>query len=473
MVHEPSPEDPWCQSGSSPPERGTAVRFPPAENAGSSPLLNVREAANRLKVSQSWIRRHIAELPSVRVGSLVRFDSALLLRQFRGTQPLGNRLKTGGTMSLQLRRYQRGYVYKTGRKTKVWYGMYREDVQTAEGTIARHQRNVRLGMLSELPTKNAAQNKLLDLMKDPDPSVEMTFSELVTRWQELELPTIKKTSTADTYKKILRSYVLPTFGGRRISAITRNDIQTFLMDQAKSYSRSSVHGMKVAISKVMGWALDNDWIKKNPTIRLKTPQDAYCGGKKVVRNKELKPDEVKAIADRLKEPYSSLVWFLAVTGLRIGEAVGIKWSDFKDNVLHVQRRVYEGQVDTPKSKKSVRRLPIPAELLQRLRRLGTRDWVFQARNGSPINQSNALRRYLRPVVEELGITLGGWHDFRHSQSTVMRLGDVPREVRAAILGHSVNQTEDYGEVNTVEFQRPLAHVANELLRNVTKTADAA
>jgi hypothetical protein len=58
-------------------------------------------------------------------------------------------------MNPQLRRYQRGYVYKTGIKTgkriKVWYGMWREDVKRPDGSISRRQHNVRLGTVSELP----------------------------------------------------------------------------------------------------------------------------------------------------------------------------------------------------------------------------------------------------------------------------------------------------------------------------------
>jgi hypothetical protein len=52
----------------------------------------------------------------------------------------------------------------------------------------------------------------------------------------------------------------------------------------------------------------------------------------------------------------------------------------------------------------------------------------------------------------------------------MRQDGVSREVRAKILGHSVNQTDEYGEVNTAELQRPLENIAGTLLRNVTKTA---
>ena len=76
------------------------------------------------------------------------------------------------------------------------------------------------------------------------------------------------------------------------------------------------------------------------------------------------------LLEKLSEPHATLVLFLAVTGLRIGEAIAIKWSDFEGDVLHVQRRMYDGKVDTTKSRESKRRIPIPAALLKRLKALG-------------------------------------------------------------------------------------------------------
>src|ERR1700686_4940701 len=56
-------------------------------------------------------------------------------------------------------------------------------------------------------------------------------------------------------------------------------------------------------------------------------------------------------------------------GLRIGEAIGIKWSDFDGDVLTVSRTIYEGKAQSPKTQKSVRSLPIPAPLLERMRKV--------------------------------------------------------------------------------------------------------
>ena len=46
----------------------------------------------------------------------------------------------------------------------------------------------------------------------------------------------------------------------------------------------------------------------------------------------LTPPPITAIANRLSEPYATLVLFLATTGLRIGEAIAVKWPDFEEMV---------------------------------------------------------------------------------------------------------------------------------------------
>jgi integrase len=48
-----------------------------------------------------------------------------------------------------------------------------------------------------------------------------------------------------------------------------------------------------------------------------------------------------------------------------------------------------------------------------------------------------LKRYVRPAAEELGITLSGWHAFRHSAATQMLRNRVSPKVAADILGHDV------------------------------------
>ena len=428
-------------------------------------LLTVRDSAVLLGVSQSWVRRHARELPTVRVGRLVRFDSALLQRQFQGKYTAGNRLKPEGVkqMSLRLRRYQRGYVYKTGKKIRIWYGMFREDIPQPDGRFVRRQRNVRLGTLSEFPTRAAAYEELSRRM-GRKPSVELTLAELVERWKVAVVPTLKST-TATCYLNAIRSRVIPVFGQREVSSIGRYDVETFLAKGAQMYCRNTLRGMRASLGRVLSWAIACGWLEKNPCAGVKLPH----AGKKVKRT-ILKPDETIAIANSLGEPYSTLVLFLAVTGLRISEAIGIKWTDFTNDVVHVSRRIYDRKEGSTKTPRSDRSLPIPESLLARMRLLGKGEWVFRSRSATPVNPGNALKRYIRPVARELGIAIGGWHDFRHTLNTRLRKRGWSARVRADILGHSsLDITEHiYDHSDSEDFRAALGEIENELLRDVTK-----
>jgi integrase len=153
-------------------------------------------------------------------------------------------------------------------------------------------------------------------------------------------------------------------------------------------------------------------------LRLKLPRET--GGRRATRT-VFTPTQTIGIVASLKEPYATLALLVAVTGLRIGEAIAIKWSDFEGSVLHVSRRIFNRDVDAVKSLKSKRSLPLDTKMVERARALHSRfpssEWVFCSEAGTPVNPGNALKRYLRPAVEALGLAIGGWHDFRHTLST--------------------------------------------------------
>jgi integrase len=389
---------------------------------------------------------------------MVRFDSSLLFGELRTKMQSGKPLKPERTDMFF--RYQRGFVYQKGRSVKVWYGRVREDFRKPDGEVERRHRNIRLGTLDELPTKSAARKHLAKLLKDSPPKMEMTFRELTERWEKAEGSTIKGT-TLHHYKNALRAYVLPKFGDRKIADINREDIQTFLAEKARKYSESTLRSMRVVLGLTLGWATNCSWLEKNPCSRVKLPK--RTGGRRVTRT-VFTAEQVNAIAGKLKEPYATLVLFLAATGLRIGEALAMKWTDFTHNVLHVTRRIYDGDVDAVKSKRSERKLPIDPILVARMEKLGKGEWVFRSKTGGPLNPGNALRRHVRPAAEKLGISLGGWHDFRHTLSTKLRRSGVHPKVVSDILGHKrVNLAMDvYDRTDVEDFMQPLSLVVNEL-----------
>lgn len=364
-------------------------------------------------------------------------------------------------------RYQRGTVYKCGKRIKVWYGRWREDVRLPDGGFSRCQRNERLGTMMELPTRSSAYEELSRRMSRVVSAADgLKFSALVERWKAAVLPTIKET-TAKQYESELRSQLVPVFGERIVSSIGRYDVEMFLADKAKSYCRNTLRGMRVSLSVVLSWAVACGWLDKNPCAGVRLPN----AGKRIVRT-ILQLEDVLAIADKLQEPYATLVLFLAVTGLRVGEAIAVKWEDFDGDVLQISRRIYQGKIDTPKSEKSKRSLPIPKELLARIKSLGSGEWIFRANNGSPVNPGNALKRYIRPAVKEVGLSIGGWHDFRHTLVTRLRKQSWSPKVIADIVGHSSARITEavYDHSDREDFRIALGGIAEELFRNVPKSA---
>jgi len=439
---------------------------PNGQFAARTGLLTGKQAAALLGVSECWVRRHKSELPFLRIGSLIRFDEALLKRDLACRILREKPLKLRGErMSHQIRRWQQGSVYKTGKRTKMWYGMWREEFSDPDGNIKRRQRNIKLGPITDLPTRTAARQALARrIAASPKPKTEMTLSDLFSRWQKVASASLKKT-TYEHYVNALTSYVVPVFGDRDVASIERYELESFFSTQAAKYSRSTIRSMRISVGVLLSYAVRNGWLKDDPSKGVKLPRAENCAGRRVQR-RVLTPSQTTSIAEKLSEPYATLVLFLAVTGLRIGEALAIKWSDFEGDVLHVQRRMYDGKIDTTKSRDSERRIPIPSALLERMNALDKAgEWIFHGRRGVALNPGNALKRYIRPVAKELEIDLGGWHDFRHTVATSLLRAGHGVKVVSQLLGHSdvAITLRTYDHVESDAFRAPLNQAANQLL----------
>jgi site-specific recombinase XerC len=133
-------------------------------------------------------------------------------------------------------------------------------------------RNVRLGTLSELPTKFAAQEELRKRMQTTKaPSVQMTVTELVDAWNESVSPTLKP-STAAVYQRALRARVLPTLGQVGLQQLGKHEVGVFLAEKGQLYSRNTLRELRSSLSRVCAYAVECGWIEKNPCIGVKLPR---------------------------------------------------------------------------------------------------------------------------------------------------------------------------------------------------------
>jgi len=408
-------------------------------------LLSMGEAAARFGVSERTVRRHArAALRKFGARTLVLPDVLSKTLKIESVpDDLGEPLKRSeGGLVLQRKRWGRGSVYlRKGKRGGVWYGRFWEDQVTLDSSTKRRYRKVRLGSTTEIPNRTEARNVLREHMNGQASAVGITFTELCDRWESVNKLTLKP-STFEQYQKMLKR-LRGWCGDVNISQITRHDCERYLLLQSQSYSRSVVHSLQVALSLVLGYAVVNDWLPKNPARGIRLPRN--FGGRTVVRS-VLEPEQIWLLVEALREPYATLVEVLYQTGLRISEARELRWSDLVDGVLHVRGT---------KSRGADRRLPLSLALQARLRLLCVEgEHVFHGRGEATLNQQNWLRREVRPAALKLGIKLGGWHDFRHACSRRLRRDRVHPKLVSAVLGHSkVNLAMDVYDRATVEELR--------------------
>ena len=116
----------------------------------------------------------------------------------------------------------------------------------------------------------------------------------------------------------------------------------------------------------------------------------------------------------LSEPVRTMVLLGILTGMRIGEILGLRRRDvnFSSGQIWIEQACYRGLLGSPKTKGSKRTLPLPkrlviplARILRHAKRIGEDDLVFQTRNGTPLNDTNLLHRHLKPAGGKIGGSL--------------------------------------------------------------------
>ena len=240
-----------------------------------------------------------------------------------------------------------------GKKVKTWYGRFRQDIQTPSGVV-RKQRRVRLGTLAELPTKNDARRKLAEILGAP-PSTEMTFNELVDRW---------KTGTGRTYRPSTLAHYTNALEVRHSHIRNATDLNHQLRRHLHVLIDAGRRLFQVHDSQHEDRACHHVGITplgtngSRPTRPLASSCRSNCCEDNLVERHVLSAQQITNLVSVLSEPYSTLVSFIAETGVRIGEAAGIRPEDFDGDFIHIQRRIYNGEVGPLKTKKSDRWLPV-------------------------------------------------------------------------------------------------------------------
>lgn len=304
-------------------------------------------------------------------------------------------------------------------------------------------------------TKAQAEAALRRLMEQPTQTVARGERRTITDIAEAHLLVKEnggvKRTTARGYRSVIDAHLIPFFGERRVDRITESHVAAFdqhLRQQGlKVQTRRNILGL---LDAMLDTAKKKGWVASNPAADYDKPRKGRSEPDGELRFLTL--EEVEAVLrampdDPLGRVQRTLVLAAAMTGLRRGELLGLRWKDvdWAARKVRVVRTYVGGKEDTPKSEASRRAVPLASRVAGELQRLydsspfqADDDPVFTHPSGTglPLDAS-AVSKAFKRALKRAGVRAVRFHDLRHTFGTMMASSpNVSMRTLQGWLGHS-------------------------------------
>jgi integrase len=266
-------------------------------------------------------------------------------------------------------------------------------------------------------------------------SDHLTVAQYLDRWLYSIRGTVRE-STWVRHEINVRVHVKPALGRVRLGKLNPLQVQSFYrckLDQG--LSDASVLKIHSTLSKSLKQAVRWRLVPLNVCMAVVLP----CITKPEIQS--LDAQQMKALLKAAQGTDLYPLWVLmATTGVRVGEALGLRWEDLylEARTLRVNRTVYRGQSCLPKTDSSRRTIKLSRLVTEALRQHPQQcEWVFPTSRGTTINLNNLRYRSWKQLLERAHLPSGTRiHDLRHSAATLLLSKGVPVKVVSEMLGHS-------------------------------------
>lgn len=351
------------------------------------------------------------------------------------------------------RGYGSGALYQ---KDGVWYGRW----HTASG--ARPHRRVGLARRPGSRdgfTRSQAERELRRLM-DADEVVRSkdraapTFAELGATLEARLQSLGRKRSTIETVESHIRIHIAPWFGDLGVDQVDEAKVEAFVAALGRTgRSSKTVRNVMGTLHSLFELARRRKIVRANPCQLVELPKaDTSDAAMRFLDQADL--EALLRTAPRANASAAQQVWWrlervmyltAAMTGMRQGELLALRWADidWPAQKVRVHANYVRGEFGSPKSRRSVRAIPLGRRVVAELDALhrdspwnADGDLVFaNPQSGRPMDRSKVLKRF-KAACKRAAVKQVRFHDLRHTFGTrIAASGEVPMRTLQEWMGH--------------------------------------
>lgn len=276
---------------------------------------------------------------------------------------------------------------------------------------------------------------------------ETKFSKIVALWKEDKKQYVKR-STFAAYTLLIENHILPSFG--EMALVEEQDVQTFVFRKLnEGLSHKTIKDILIVLKMILRFGAKNQMTEyRQIDIKFPTERDKHSID---ILNRSHQKQIMKYI--RLHFTFKNLGIYICLSaGMRIGEICALTWDDLdvENGIIHVRKtiqRIYvieehrkytEVILDTPKTKNSIREIPMTKNLLKMIRPIKkiVNGNFYVLTNEPKPTEPRTYRNYYKQFMQSLSLPLMKFHGLRHSFATRCIESKCDYKTVSVLLGHS-------------------------------------
>lgn len=294
--------------------------------------------------------------------------------------------------------------------------------------------------------------------KEPETKVKF-FNEVCQSWLQ-SIKVRNKESTIAKYKHTIDKHILPYFKEVRTSELNQDKLNQFMQEKMKTgrldrkgaLSSKTIHDITTILLQIIHYAIKAGYIR-NFNCEIEKP---------VIQKKEidvLSINEQNKLVTLVKEDIKRDIKCIGIllslyTGMRLGEICALKWSDVQLDigVINITKTIQRIKnidinsnsktkiiIDIPKTRNSVRQVPIPSFLLVQLKEWSKKfssDAYILTGNSSKYIEPRTYQNIFKKYLKQASVRNINFHALRHTFATRSIEQDVDVKSLSDILGHA-------------------------------------